>query len=142
MSDTMVSSPLAALLGSLVLVIVVSGCGDGGSGNYQAIHGSVTFRGEPLDDGTIQFFGVGEQPGLRGGAMIRDGSYELPREHGLAPGTYLVRISSTERIAKAGTSSMNPFHARERLPAKYNAQSKLTVEVGSRNQGAFDFNLD
>jgi hypothetical protein len=76
--------------------------------------------------------------------MIADGKYTVPKEHGLKPGKYLVRISSTERVPNPNQteSSMNPFRARERLPAKYNTDSILTVEVRAGEHGPFNFDLD
>jgi hypothetical protein len=124
----------------LALIMLLVGCGS--RDGYQSVSGSVTFRGGPLEQGTIQFFCTGEQPIPCGGAMIEKGRYQVPKEHGLKPGTYLVRISSTERVENQGGDSMNPFLTRERIPSQYNAESKLTVEVRAGERGEFNFDLD
>lgn len=130
---------MALLLVSLT--VLPSGC-DNGEG-YQAVSGSVTFQGEPLKEGTIQFFTTGERPAPYAGAAISQGKYKVPKDHGLKPGKYLVTISSTEKVAntKKGGSSLNPFLARERIPSKYNTKSTLGVEVRVGERGQFDFDL-
>lgn len=132
---------VAGLIGALVC----AGCGDA-SKRYHEVSGAISFKGEALADGTVQFFAVGEKPFLAGGAMIHDGEYRLPAEHGLRPGRYVVRISSPERVTpppNAGQDVMNvPFLSRERIPARFNTQSTLTIEVRSGERGEFDFALE
>lgn len=119
--------------------------GCGGSGNdYQAVSGVVTFQGKPIQEGAIQFFTLGDQPVVCGGAMIRDGAYELPRDHGLPPGAYLVRISWPERIPipEEEQDPMNPFRTRELIPAKFNTESQLKIDVRSDQPAQFNFDLE
>ncbi len=123
------------------LTLLLSGC-NGGDG-YEAISGKVTFRGTPLKQGSIQFFSLGEQSIPCAGAMIRDGVYQVPKEHGLKPGTYLVKISSTERDPNVkGGSTLNPGLVRERIPASYNKESTLKVEIVTGGRRQFDFDLN
>ena len=126
----------------VLLTVPLSGCD--GVGGYQTVTGSVTFRGEPLTAGSIQFFTPGEPPVLYAGTVIAQGTYALPKDHGLKPGQYLVRISSTERVptTEGAISSMNPARVQERLPSKYNTESTLRVEVRAGEEGTFNFDLD
>jgi hypothetical protein len=132
---------LAGLLGALVC----AGCGDA-SKRYHEVSGAVTFKGETVPDGVIRFFAVGDKPFLAGGAMIHDGAYRLPAEHGLKPGQYLVRISSREFLKPSANAPQDvmsiPFLSRERIPARFNTESTLTVEVQAGKRGQFDFNLE
>lgn len=122
--------------------IPLPGCGRTGS-SYQEVTGKVTFQGELIKEGAIQFFTDGAQPAVCGGAMIRDGNYQLPAEHGLNPGCYLVRISSAERIDNPdkAQAEMSPFWTRERIPAKFNTESKLKIEFQAGQPAQFIFNL-
>jgi hypothetical protein len=121
------------------LALLLAGCGrDPG---YQSVSGLVRFKGQPLDQGSIQFCRTGEQTGVYAGAMIANGRYVVPKEHGLKPGTYLVRISSTVRD-ESKASEMNPFLTRERIAASFNASSKLTVEVRAGEPGDFNFDVE
>jgi hypothetical protein len=123
------------------LTLLLPGC-DGGDG-YQAISGKVTFKGAPLKHGSIQFFLVGEKSIPCAGAMIQNGVYQVPKEHGLKPGTYLVKISSTERDENAkGGSALNPALVRETIPPSYNSESTLKVEIVSAGSRQFDFNVE
>jgi hypothetical protein len=132
----------SALFAGLVLTLLLPGCNRDDS--YQSVSGSVTFRGEPIRAGTIQFFTLGDRPVLFAGATIARGKYVVPMDHGLKPGKYLVRISSTERLpnTEGADPSMNPFRVRERLPSKYNTESALTIEFSAGKRGPFNFDLD
>lgn len=134
---------LPALLG--VLSCLLAGCGGAGKG-HQEVFGAVTFKGEPIADGTIQFFALTEQRLLSGGAMIRNGEYHLPAEHGLPAGKYLVRISSLERLPSGAAGQQDimstPMLSRERIPSRFNTQSSLTIEVRGGESGEFDFVLE
>jgi len=65
----------------------------------------------------------------------------LRREHGLKPGTYLVKISSSEKDPNVkGGTGLNPALVRESIPALYNKESTLKVEIVAG--GKRDFDLD
>lgn len=131
----------------LVCVVIhcclpLSGCGGSGNGQ-QAVSGVVTFQGNKIPDGSVQFCTDSTPSVVRGGAMIRDGGYQVPGEHGLTPGNYIVRITSAERIDNPdkAKNEMSPFFTRERIPAKYNTESQLKIEVRADKPTKFDFDL-
>lgn len=71
--------------------------------------------------------------------MINAGRYSVPAESGLLPGKYRVRVYWPEKIVfKPGP---NPL-PKERMPAKYNVQSELTVEVRQGGANTFDFAME
>jgi len=121
-------------LSLLVCLLLVNGCGDGKARRH-GISGSVRFQERPLDEGSILF--IPKSPELsESGARIRQGEYRVPKDHGLAPGIYEVRITSGER----GTDirkEMDPEQAggepypiaRERIPERYNKKSELTIKL-------------
>jgi hypothetical protein len=131
-----------------LMVVVVSGCSDN-LGNLQAVSGTVQLKGQPLDQGIIEFIPVGSpteagDAATKSGAAISNGKYSIPRETGLVPGKYKVIISSGD-----GVNIENPeeppgptgnYVSRERIPAEYNAESKqeVTVAAGGANQFNFD----
>jgi hypothetical protein len=124
-------------------LVACSGCG--AEGKRRALGGSVTFQGQPLDQGSITFLTTVDPPGPVCGALIRAGRYEIPASQGLEPGTYRVAISSpvpggTRSPAEvaAGASA----RARERIPPKYNSPSTLTVEITAGGTNRFDFDLE
>lgn len=123
-----------------ILLLGFAACGP--DHGYQSLAGRVRLNGEDLKEGTIQFYTTGEPAEVCAGAVIKDGKYEVPRDHGLKAGAYQVRISSPVRVGVKGGDGMNPFLSRETIPAKYNTQSTLTVEVRAGERGSFDFNLE
>ncbi len=72
-----------------------AGCGGGDPLQRQAVSGTVTFKGQPLDKGTITFLPADSQSKAQpGGATVANGQFSLPAAQGLAPGKYRVQISS------------------------------------------------
>ncbi len=128
---------------TLCLCVVLVGCGETNELGRLPVTGSVTLKGKPLDQGTIEFAPTGET-GVSGGAMIADGDYQIPGDKGLPPGMYTVRISSADETS--GEAEKLPGEsdamAEERIPAKYNTESKITREVKSNGENKFDFKIE
>ncbi len=129
----------------LLLLAAVATLGCGGDPNGpQRVSGRVTFRGEPLDQGVIAFVDPSNSV-QAGGALVRDGKYDIPAEHGLTPGKYQVTISSpsgssvTPEEYAAGKTAMT---SQERIAAKYNSESTLEAEVTAGGTNQFDFEVD
>ena len=116
--------------------LLLGGCGPEYAG--RPVAGVVTFQGKPLDQGMIQFYPAEGQATFSGGE-IKDGSYASPAEFGLAPGKYHVRINSPEGSVPADSVEM--VMVKERIPAKYNAETTLTAEVKESGENKFDFEI-
>ncbi len=136
------------LMGTLLAVAMLGmlfalGCGGGDASGRQAISGTVTFQGKPLDQGTIQIISLDPGKQAISGGMIKAGKFSIPADKGLAPGKYRVRISSPEEGsggAPAVPGDPAP-EAKERIPPEYSGpESKLEIEVtkGGKNE----FNLE
>ncbi|WP_152053899.1 hypothetical protein [Tautonia marina] len=131
-------------------IAYASGCGGGDGLQRMPIDGTVTFDGQPLEDGRIQFFpDPGNAEPIMSGAPITSGSYSIAQVDGLVPGTYVVRISSAsgEEVAVTGEGDaqmpgLGPIHPIELIPSKYNTESTLTAEVTSSGSNTFDFSLE
>jgi hypothetical protein len=113
----------------------------------QAVSGSVTLKGQPLPQGTIQFLPATDKQPTAGAVEIKDGKYSLPQEQGLVPGPYKVMISSAkESGAQKGPPDDSPGKhgppPKDLIAAKYNVQTKLTAEVKEGGSNTFDFPLD
>jgi hypothetical protein len=120
-------------------LLFLSGCGS--DDDRQAVSGTVTIKGKPID-GTISFVPASNET-TQEGSTIENGKYSIPREKGLIPGTYKVKIYSPDNKEVTPDPGGNPFFAKakERIPAKYNESTTLTREV-KRGGNAIDFNLD
>lgn len=107
-----------------------------------AVSGRITWRGQPLESGIISFRPLGGQP-FEAGTLVQQGVYAIPRDKGLAPGSYRVRVHAAVADPSfpepaAGERDMRP--GIESLPSKYNSASELTAEIGGwgRTQASFD----
>lgn len=127
-----------------VAMMTTSGCGP--RSDRLQVSGAVTLDGAPLDGGTIRFTSVGAEKVTASGAMIRQGHYMVPQEHGLRPGTYHLEISAPDADAPKIIVRDTPGGpgiptAPERIPPEYNSDSKKTIEVTADGDNVFDFEI-
>lgn len=126
---------------AFLLLAAASLCGCEKANARRAVSGTVTFKNVALDTGSLAFLSPdGRQVG---GAMIRDGKFDVPAEMGLEPGTYKVSVSSPKGVGErtpeqvaAGASAP----AKEQIAPEYNVRTKLTIEVTAK--GPNEFKLD
>ena len=132
--------PLRQFCLAALALAMVHGCSPADS--RLAISGTVKFKGQLLDQGRIEFHPP-ENKGTMSGAVIQNGRYSIPRDKGLAPATYEVRIYSyDEKGAKAEGAPGEPgLGFKERIAKKYNAESTLKADV-KRGNTTFDFSVD
>lgn len=148
-----------AVAGALFLI----GCADDGLGQRYPVSGSVTYKGEKVPTGTVNFIPSDESAKPATGE-IKDGSYSLTTlsaDDGAFPGKYKVTIESLDidlSAAKAFVKSKGGDpesqlpqelivkarkNAKSNIPTKYAAQatSPLTAEVGT-SSNTIDFPLE
>src|SRR5262249_12614414 len=141
---TVVVTPLhlLRLVFGLALAALCAGCGDP-TGGREAISGDISFKGQPLDQGTIQFIPSEGQDTTAGG-LIQQGKYTVEKAKGLKPGKYQVVISSGDpkEHAPPGELPGAPFPvAKERIPREYNSETKQEVVVKRGVPNKFDFSI-
>jgi hypothetical protein len=137
------ASPFPLLPGALALCLLV-GCGSSGPVR-QEVTGKVLFNNQPLDEGIIDFEPLDGQ-GSKSGSTILNGEYQIPRDKGLFPGRYRVRIiagDGTSGGGKAEPSGPRPgaTPGKERIPPEYNLKSEITKEVKQDETNRFDFSI-
>ncbi len=126
------------------VALLPSGCGPENPLGRLAISGSVQLKGQPLDQGEIEFSPTAESPNLATGGRIEGGRYRIPAHQGLLPGTYLVRISSAEVTGEPIQPEFpgdSPILAHERIPVAYNVKSDKHVTVTEDGSNVFDFDI-
>jgi hypothetical protein len=127
-----------ALLWSLACL-----CGCGPSGPERVVvSGTVTYRGQPIEQGSIRFVPSGSTQGPASGAVIAQGKYDVSAKGGVLVGTHRVEITAVApRKDPMGRdlAAMEGAGA-QYLPAKYNRESTLTatIDSGSPNERNFD----
>lgn len=132
---------LLALLLSAVVMMQLPGCSrrDG----RLAVSGAVTIDGKPLEAGTIRFQPADINKATGSGAMVRDGKYSIPAQHGLTPGKYAVSVQASEK-----TGRMIPDPQKQKGPVdeyreiRYQEAGKLEVTIDAQASTRFDFPLN
>lgn len=113
----------------LTLALVMSGCGDDGLPMGE-VTGTVTVDGEPAQTGSIAFFPTDGKSPTAGGA-IEGGRYtaQVP----LGESKVEVRVSKIVGHRKLYDTPDSPTQPllEEVLPAKYNSQTELLIDVTS-----------
>ena len=128
---------------SAALLFYVTGCSDSQSPGGLPVSGQITLRGQPLDQGMIQFTSTMPNQGAFSGAVIQDGVYTIPPEGGLTAGNYEVRISS----GAPGTQASEPVPGvpgtplKDRIPAEYNRKTRQKVEIKPGAENSFNFHI-
>jgi hypothetical protein len=120
------------------------GCSDDNPLGRRAIQGTVTFRGQPLKHGSIQFSPEDMQHGVGSGAVITDGSFQIPEPQGLPPGKYKVVISAAESASTAPSTEppgASGQLAVELIPAEWNVDGKHSVEIKSDVDAQVNFDI-
>lgn len=126
----------------LLFSLALAGCNDSGR---LPLKGSVAFEGEPIQNGYVQFRPLAGTTGPTSGADVKDGSYELDAVRGLFKGSYRVDIQAWKRsggisIDRVTGEKTKGGDLKQILPAKYNKDSELTIDVGG-DQTEFNFDL-
>ena len=131
---------LPAFLGMALAMLTALGCG---GDDFIPLQGEVKLDGQPVaGPGTIAFYpeqGT-ESPGASG--EIVGGKYQIPEEKGPSAGTFRVEITwpkATGRKLPSLDPGMTVEERAEAIPAKYNSNTELKVEISSdKNVHNFD----
>lgn len=137
------------LVCALLLAIGLLGCG--GEPPYKgdkryAVQGTVTFNGEPVNNGTIAFVGESGDPAKQftGQGIILDGKYSIEEGKGPNAGKYHVVIRWSKPTGKTrkdpDTGEMVDV-VKEVIPKKYNEVTELRADVSAAST-TFDFKLE
>lgn len=139
------------LLPRLLLLagMCIAGCGGGPRADYgkldlSSVTGTVKLDGQPLAGVMVKF--EDEEQRFSSGITDSAGQYRLmfnSEKSGVLPGPKVVRISSAAAAdPEASSEEDNPERpaAKENIPACYNKESKIAVDVKSGSQ-SFDFDL-
>lgn len=131
---------------TLILLLLLAGCGGSKPAELAAVTGKVNYRGRPLASGTIVFVPDperGTSGELARGTIQQDGSYRL--KTGEAPGIVSGWHRVTVTCVDAGTPPPGSLTVpRSLLPAKYQDPqlSGLSCEVKAGKENTINFNLE
>ncbi len=100
-----------------------------------AVRGKVTFDGEAVSNGEIQFLPA-DQPGAPAAGRIENGEYHLQAR----PGAKRVSIRAARKIEQTLPGTLGPPF-QDYIPAQFNSESTLTAEVQPNDDNHADFEL-
>ena len=131
----------------LMQCIVLTGCTE--ANPRREVTGMISLKGTPLAEGVIEFQPLTTatmgMPATNAGAVIADGNYMIPAEHGLVPGTYKVLISSGDGVTPDDPEGMpgpsGNFVSKDRIPPEFNRNSTVEVEVVDGAPNTFNFDI-
>ena len=131
----MTMSSVRTFLPIVLFSLFAIGCG-AGDGRYE-VTGSVTFDGQPVESGEIIFRAADGAAASAAGKIV-EGQYTLRASEG----TKRVEITAIREVqARQAASGEPPVNFVNYIPAKYNQNSELTVEVTADGPHTHDFNL-
>ncbi|WP_169976909.1 hypothetical protein [Tautonia rosea] len=142
----MIRSHQVATMALLALTISVAGCGGGDGLDRQAVTGTVTLDGQPLETGLITFDPASATAETSTATEIVNGTYTFSSQTGPVPGEYRVVINSSggEMVEPpAGQAPGDTYlpPPEEKVPRKYNSQTTLTATVASGSNEPINFEL-
>ena len=116
------------------------GCG---GDERQAVQGTVTVDGVPVEYGYIEYRPVEGTSGPTAGSAINQGEYVIEATKGPFAGTFRVEIRATratdQMVADEITGEEVAYHE-QFLPEQFNVDSQLEVDIAA-NRERYDFNL-
>ena len=127
---------------TVALIASLTGCGRSGP-EIARVSGTVTLDGKPLPEAFV-FFRHADGGRISEAFTDNSGRYTLNYsndESGAMVGSNTVRISTfIEAVREDSGAIVKGTNKKELVPAKYNKQSELTVEVKS-GKNTLDFDL-
>jgi hypothetical protein len=116
----------------------------------QPVAGRVLFNGQPLPHGMILFYpeetSTKEHERVPSGNTIVKGWFSISRDRGPVPGKYKVSVSSDKpdahrtRIEREASPGNAPLPEKEKIPARFNAETVLEIEI--KEGGIKELKLD
>lgn len=135
-------------LAAFLAIVMIIGCSKKNTGpNRATIGGRISYNGQPLDKGVIEFVPTGETKGPSSGGAIENGKYNIT-EKGPTPGLHKVLIRATRKTVKmvdAGlqTGGTKVEATEQYIPPQYNSRTTLEVNIKSgSNKQDFDSKND
>lgn len=136
-----ISGKLYLLVASALAGLLVCGCVDNNP-QRQAVSGTVTLDGKPVDRATIIFTPVGD--GLSAAAVIVDGKFSLSEEDGPTVGQFDVRVNPMDAEldqVEADPSVLADANRKPSVPKVYQTHGKLKATITNQPDQVLEYPL-
>lgn len=142
---------VSGFLSSLLLLCSSSGCGHSDDLQRNAISGTITIDGAPLESGVVRLIPIEPHSGPGSMEKVTEGAFQFTEENGPIAAQHRVEIEATEHVAFAiddeaafasfvKSTGRSPL-ARNPIPAIYNSASTLTANIENTADQRFVFEL-
>ncbi|MFN3189226.1 MAG: hypothetical protein ACE361_01795 [Aureliella sp.] len=134
----------------LICLLLCGGCGGPISQRRASVSGQVTLDGKPLKEGTVRFVPAAGNSGPKVSVPVDRGRFSTELRYGPMVGTNRVEIVSRdtgglELDDEEAIDRLKGLRGRriavERVPAKYNSRTTLTVEISPDEENELEFAL-
>ncbi len=130
------------LLRCLCVVLLV-GCSHSGDSSRVIVSGKITYDGRPVEKGFIRFLPLPGTGGNLSVGIVNNGQYHIDDFGGVPVGKHRVEIIALDPNSPPGGGGPGGPPTKQLLPAKYNDQSTLEVEIkGQQASLVQDFHLE
>ena len=138
------------LLACMIASIFVAGCGGPSGPKTISASGSITYKGQPLEFGTVTFSPVDPNVSVATSAPIVKGSYQTEKGLGVTTGDYKVVINAQRIPADLNETSKNKSKPAAKpggdftIPQKYTSYktTDLDLKVSAKDRSVSkDFDL-
>lgn len=119
----------------MVLVFCLGAIGCGGPSDKIKVSGTVTWKGQPIEQGFVTFHPVDPQFAPEAGPIV-DGEFSFLAR----PGKNRVEVHATKE--SGFNEAMRQPNLVQYIPAKYNEQSSLTEDVSIDGTNRFEYHLN
>lgn len=136
--------------GLVIVLVLAAGCSAPDDGRRE-VSGTITLKGQPIADGAIVLFEPLEGQDTAANATVAGGGqYAIPRQVGLKPGRYLIRITAgdgktavnpVDPDSPPGPSGGTNIMSKDLVPRDWNVNSKREVTVSKDSPNRFDFDI-
>lgn len=135
------------LIVACLAVVFSTGCGrTPNEPAREEIAGRVLVNSKPLTAGRIRLMPTRETKGPATSAAVSDGYFQIPREHGVPAGTYVVQVEEVGPVDLNEEENFAKYRQQKlpapRLPAQFNERSELLATVKSGEPNLLNLYLD
>jgi hypothetical protein len=128
-----------------MVALFLVGCGNDPYAGRHEVSGKAQLNGQPIKDGFLAFEPLDNQD-TKGSSQILEGSYRIPREVGLKPGRYRIRITAGDGKTPAREEAGQPggstnIVSKDLIPHEWGALSDKEVTVKTEGPNTFDFDV-
>ncbi|MBN2295329.1 MAG: hypothetical protein JXM70_23060 [Pirellulales bacterium] len=126
----------------LLLLAALSAIGCSRSAGRNAVSGTVTLDGKPLENGAISFSPAPGEKGPSSGSSINNGEFTIAKKQGLPAGKYVVVIRTSKLSGRMLRDPETGKSYPETVSVRFREGETLEATVSDDGTNRFEFQLN